>query len=65
MEKDLEELGSTPAQVLHLVGYQQSMLDGKTDLLKEACPTQACPFCDKEEETIQHILVGCVFTRQV
>jgi len=26
---------------------------------------EACPFCDQEEETINHLLVGCVFARQV
>ena len=26
---------------------------------------EACPFCDLEEETINHLLVGCVFARQV
>lgn len=25
----------------------------------------ACPFCDQAEETIQHVLVGCVFSRQI
>ncbi|GJN18683.1 hypothetical protein PR202_gb05870 [Eleusine coracana subsp. coracana] len=23
-----------------------------------------CPFCDQEDETIHHLLVGCVFARQ-
>jgi hypothetical protein len=27
--------------------------------------TQHCLFCDQEEETIQHILVGCVFSKDV
>ena len=35
-------------------------------LAKRGLPhLEACPFCDQEEETIQHILVGCVFTRQI
>jgi hypothetical protein len=25
----------------------------------------ACPLCDQEDETIQHVLVSCVFTKQV
>lgn len=25
----------------------------------------ACPFCDQEEETIEHILLNCVFAREV
>lgn len=25
----------------------------------------ACPFCDQEEETINHLLLDCVFTREV
>ena len=25
----------------------------------------ACPICDQAEETIQHILISCVFTQQV
>jgi hypothetical protein len=24
-----------------------------------------CPFCDQEDETVQHILVSCVFAREV
>ncbi|CAN6231704.1 unnamed protein product [Urochloa humidicola] len=26
---------------------------------------ESCPLCDQAEETIHHLLVGCVFTRQV
>jgi len=26
---------------------------------------EACPLCDQEDETINHLLVGCVFARQV
>ena len=26
---------------------------------------EACPFCDQEEETINHLLIGCVFAREV
>jgi hypothetical protein len=25
---------------------------------------ECCPFCDREPETIDHLLVGCVFTRE-
>lgn len=25
----------------------------------------ACPFCDQEPETLQHLLLGCVLARQV
>jgi hypothetical protein len=24
----------------------------------------ACPFCDQEQETLDHLLLGCVFTRE-
>jgi hypothetical protein len=35
-------------------------------LAKRGLPhSEVCPFCDQEEETIEHILVGCVFTRQI
>ena len=35
-------------------------------LAKRRQPHQpACPFCDQAEETIQHILISCVFTQQV
>jgi len=35
-------------------------------LAKRGLPhSKAYPFCDQEEETIQHILMGCVFTRQI
>lgn len=35
-------------------------------LAKRGLPhPDACPFCDQAEETIHHLLVGCVFTRQV
>lgn len=26
---------------------------------------ESCHFCDQEEETVQHLLTGCLFTRQV
>jgi hypothetical protein len=35
-------------------------------LTKRGLPhPMACPFCDQTDETIQHILVGCVFSRQI
>ncbi|WVZ63220.1 hypothetical protein U9M48_012865 [Paspalum notatum var. saurae] len=35
-------------------------------LAKRGLPhLSACPFCDQAEETIQHILVGCAFSRQI
>lgn len=41
------------------------MLDGGS--LHKGCPPQpvACPFCDQAKETINHILLSCVFTRQI
>lgn len=26
---------------------------------------EACPFCDQEEESINHLLIGCVFAREI
>jgi hypothetical protein len=35
-------------------------------LAKRGLPhPEACPFCEQAEETIQHFLVECVFTRQI
>ncbi|WVZ64659.1 hypothetical protein U9M48_014153 [Paspalum notatum var. saurae] len=35
-------------------------------LAKRGLPHQpACPFCDQAEETINHILAGCVLSREV
>ncbi|XP_073367970.1 uncharacterized protein [Aegilops tauschii subsp. strangulata] len=35
-------------------------------LAKRGLPHQdACPFCDQHEESIQHLLLGCVFARPV
>lgn len=35
-------------------------------LARRGLPHQdACPFCDQHEESIHHLLVGCVFARQV
>jgi hypothetical protein len=35
-------------------------------LAKRGLPhPEACPFCDQAEKSIHHLLVGCVFTRQV
>lgn len=35
-------------------------------LAKHRLPHQpACPFCDQAEETIQHVLISCVLTKQV
>jgi hypothetical protein len=35
-------------------------------LVKRGLPhPEACPFCDQAKELIHHLLVGCVFTRQV
>lgn len=39
------------------------MLDS---LVKRGLPHQAaCPLCDQDVETINHILVSCVFAREV
>ena len=36
------------------------------DRAKRGLPhPSACPLCDQAEETIQHILTSCVFTRQI
>jgi hypothetical protein len=35
-------------------------------LAKRGLPhSEICPLCDQAEETISHLLVGCVFARQV
>ena len=52
-------------QVFLLASGKLKMLDGgqiiETTLLHPA----ACPFCDQEPETIDHLLLGCVLARQV
>jgi len=46
-------------QVLHLASCSDR-------LAKRGLPHLAvCPHCDQAEETVQHILVACVFSRQV
>ena len=36
------------------------------NLAKRGLPhPNACPLCDQEDENIQHLLVGCVFSRQL
>ena len=35
-------------------------------LAKRGLPhPEACPQCDQDEETLQHVLIGCVFSRQI
>jgi hypothetical protein len=49
-----------------LYGWQSRIDVGHPiDWLNEGCRIPMCTLCDQEEETIQHILVSCVFTRQV
>jgi hypothetical protein len=37
----------------------------QTVLLKEVCPILNAALCDQAEETIEHLLISCVFYRQV
>ena len=46
-----------------LVAHNRCCTAGR--LARRGLPHPArCPLCDQEEENIQHLLVGCVFTRQ-
>jgi hypothetical protein len=35
-----------------------------TDCKRGLSHPEACPFCDQEQETVQHLLTSCAFTRQ-
>ena len=65
VEKNLEELGPMPCKFfIWLVVHNRCWMP---DLLaKRGLPhPEVCPLCDQAEETISHLLVGCVFARQV
>lgn len=64
MEEDLEKLAPLALQVL-MVGYQQMMLDSRPVSQTRTAHPAACRLCDQAEETIQHLLVSCVFSWQV
>jgi hypothetical protein len=40
-------------------------LRGTNAGLQTGCSDAACPLCDKEPESIQHLLLGCVAAREV
>lgn len=48
---------------LWLVGHDRCWTSDR--LARRGLPhSESCPLCDQEEETINHLLVGCVFARQ-
>ena len=50
-------------QIFYVVSCSQQMLDGG-QIGKEGLPhPEQCILCDQQEETIHHLLVGCVFSR--
>ena len=49
-------------QIFYVVSCSQQMLDGG-QIGKEGAPPSRTVCCDQQEETIHHLLVGCVFSR--
>jgi hypothetical protein len=63
MKMRLEIMGSAPLQVLFWLAINNRCRNSH-HLAKRGLPhPSACPLCDKEDETIQHILVSCVFSQ--
>ena len=61
--ENLEILGTPQMQIFYVVSCSQQMLDGG-QIGKEGLPhPEQCILCDQQEETIHHLLVGCVFSR--
>jgi hypothetical protein len=57
--------GPPEGQVPHLAGLPRSMLD-RREIGAEGAPTPTTlPACDQAEETMDHLLVGCPFSRTV
>ena len=64
LEAGLEILGPFLLQILF--GWQLRAAVGQlTALQKRTSSPSVCPLCDQADETIQHTLVACVFTKQV
>ena len=60
----MEVMGTWEMQNICVVGYSESFWTADR-LQKRGLPhPERCPFCDQEDENIQHILISCVFARQ-
>ena len=50
-------------QILYMAGNEGAMLDFGSPCAKGSTSLGCMPFCDQEDETINHILLSCVFAR--
>ena len=62
----LKQSFSSCVENLHyLACFAQLLLDGRSACQGRTPHPAACPLCDQEEESIQHLLLSSVFAQQV
>jgi len=63
--KEFGRAGLLGAANFQLVSHQQLLLFSQLSCQARVVSSVCLPFCDQAVETIQHILISCVFGRQV
>jgi hypothetical protein len=60
----MENLGSSEDQVFHVDGGSIRLWTADRLLKRGMDHPEKCPLCDQEQETCDHLLIGCVFARE-
>ena len=58
-------MGATELQILPMAGLLNCCWTADRLARRGLDHPEYCPLCDQDEETVQHLLVACVFSRQV
>ena len=58
-------MGATELQILPMAGLLNCCWTADRLARQGLDHPEYCPLCDQDEETVQHLLVACVFSRQV
>ena len=65
MEKDLKNLGFLRCKFFIWLVFHNRVWTADRLAKRNLPHPESWPLCDQEDETINHLLVGCVFARQV
>jgi hypothetical protein len=60
----MEDMSDTEMQAVHVASSLQKMLDLRPSSMVRAATSEILPTCDQENETLDHLLMSCVFTGQ-